>query len=670
MAACALGAIGLTAPAFAELELNKGDRICFIGNNLADRMQHDGWLETLIQTRFPEHELVFRNLGFTADEVNKRPRSQNFRDEHSHLAESEADVIFCFFGYNESYKDNPESFAKDLRTTIEQMRKMKYNGESAPKIVLFSPIAHEDLKSPHLPDGSENNARLAKYTSAMAAVAKEAGVEYVDLFAPSKAEFAKSADPLTMNGIHLTTEGNRYVAQVIDEALFGAPKKVSEKQLAKLRAAVVDKNYQWFNKYRTTDGYNVYGGRSKLNWDGISNADVMKVEMQMFAVRAANRDKRVWAIAQGKDLEVKDDNLPEAVKVPSNRKNMKPVFKSGEAAIADMTVHSEMEVNLFASEEQFPELINPVQMAVDTDGRLWAAVWPTYPHWNPRKPLNDKLVILKDNDNDGKCDELVPFAENLNSITGFEFWGGGVLVAVAPEILFLKDTDGDDRADVTIRMLQGVTSADSHHTANGLVIGPAGNLYWSRGVFHVANMETPTKVYRSTSSGVYKFDPRTFEIDFHFPIGPNPHGNAFDAWGFQYATDGTSGTGDYIAIGRGQRAPHRLYKKRVRPVPASGILGSSHFGEFEDNFLICNSITRSAFSACCSISSTTTVPISRWRSSSPSWYPKTRISVRRTWRSAVTAPCTCPTGKTRLSATCSTTCASRCVITPTVASTG
>ncbi|SVC86135.1 uncharacterized protein METZ01_LOCUS338989, partial [marine metagenome] len=168
---------------------------------------------------------------------------------------------------------------------------------------------------------------------------------------------------------------------------------------------------------------------------------------------------------------------------------------------------------------------------------------------------------------------------------------GGVLVAAAPELLFLKDTDGDDKADVRIRLAQGVSSADTHHTANGLTMGPAGWLYWSRGVFHVTNMETPTKTFRSTRSGVYRFNPRTFEIEFHFPIGPNPHGNSFDRWGFHYATDGTSGTGSYVSIGKGMGSPKQFYQKRVRPVPASGILSSSHFPPaHEGNFLICNAI--------------------------------------------------------------------------------
>ncbi len=61
-----------------KLELRKGDHICIIGNTLADRMQHDGWLETYIHSRFPKLDLTFRNLGFSGDELTLRMRSQSF----------------------------------------------------------------------------------------------------------------------------------------------------------------------------------------------------------------------------------------------------------------------------------------------------------------------------------------------------------------------------------------------------------------------------------------------------------------------------------------------------------------------------------------------------------------------------------------------------------------
>ena len=79
-----------------------------------------------------------------------------------------------------------------------------------------------------------------------------------------------------------------------------------------------DRNYYWFSRYRVVDGYNVYGGRSKLAWFGQSNADVMKREMEIFDVMTSNRDKRVIAVAQGGDLEVKDDNLPAELVVKTN----------------------------------------------------------------------------------------------------------------------------------------------------------------------------------------------------------------------------------------------------------------------------------------------------------------------------------------------------------------
>src|SRR5438094_9318488 len=86
------------ATAADKLELQPADHICIIGNTLADRMHHSGWLESLIYTRFPKHDLVFRNLGFSGDEVTVRLRSQEFGTPDEWLKREKADVIFAFFG--------------------------------------------------------------------------------------------------------------------------------------------------------------------------------------------------------------------------------------------------------------------------------------------------------------------------------------------------------------------------------------------------------------------------------------------------------------------------------------------------------------------------------------------------------------------------------------------
>jgi len=579
-----------------HLELHRGDHICYIGNTMADRMQHHAWLETYIHALHPRHELTFRNLGFAGDELKRRPRSANFGSPDQWLTKCKANVVFCFFGYNEALRGPAglATFKGDLAELIDTMRSHKYNGSAAPRLVVFSPIATENLHNPNLPDGTENNRKLALYTDAMRKVCQSKDVLFVDVFAATIKLYAETAQPLTLNGIHLLDAGNYRLAKFIIGRLFPNTPLPGVSELTRLRQAVLDKNLYWFSRYRVVDGYNVYGGRSKLAWFGQSNADVMRREMEIFDIMTANRDRRVWAVAQGGDLVVKDDNIPKLLTVRTSKRG--PLaggrfpYLGAEEAIGKMHVADGMQVNVYASEEMFPRLVNPVQMAVDTNSRLWASVWPSYPHWNPTQPRKDALVILPDENGDGVADACIVFADQLNSITSFEFWGGGVLVAAPPEIWFLKDTDGDDRADVKLRVLQGLSSADTHHSANAMLIGPDGWLYWSRGIFNTANFETPTKTYRSGKSGVHRFNPRTFEVEFHFPIGPNPHGDVFDRWGYQFANDGTGGTGCYVDIGKGI-GNKQWFKKRVRPVPAIGILSSSHFPEHNNgNFLICNAI--------------------------------------------------------------------------------
>ena len=184
--------------------LQPKDHISIIGNTLAERMQYDGWLETMLQARYPKHELVVRNLGFSGDEVSTRPRSKNFGTpdewlsglaqpiggyEDNRLAgtNTRADVVFAFFGYNESFAGQAglDAFKKELTAWIAHTLAQKYNGKSAPRVVLFSPLAHEDLGNPDLPDGKENNQRLALYTKAMADAARAGNITFVDLYTPS-----------------------------------------------------------------------------------------------------------------------------------------------------------------------------------------------------------------------------------------------------------------------------------------------------------------------------------------------------------------------------------------------------------------------------------------------------------------------------------------------------
>ncbi|WP_397384793.1 PVC-type heme-binding CxxCH protein [Prosthecobacter sp.] len=585
----------------APFAFGKGDVVAILGNGLPDRMQHDGWMETLLQSQLPDQQVRFRNMSTSGDRPNNYPRSSGATHMTDYLRHVKADVVFGFFGYNESYDNKPEEFQKQLVEFVKKTRGSKANGKSFPRIVLFSPIAHEDTRNVNVPDGKAHNAKLEAYTKATEAAAKEAGVAFVDLYHPSLELFKAAKEPLTINGVHLSIEGDRQLAEVIAKALLGKQVSASP-SMEPLREAVMDKDLHWYNRYHASDGNDVWGSRSTLSFtNGQTNAVVLQHELSMLDIMTANRDERVWARITGGDKKIDDSNVPKPVPVISNvgggsksssaQKEGILKYISGEEAIKHMAVKKGFEVHLFADETRFPQIANPVQMQFDTKGRLWVAAWPTYPKWEPLKEMNDALVILHDDNNDGSADRATEFARVQNPL-GFEFWNGGVLVTRQSEILFLKDTDGDDKADVQTIMLMGLDSSDSHHGANNLIYGPDGGLYWQSGVFMQHNHEHPWGPSLNTgASAMYRFDPRRFTIARHADNSPNPHGTSFDSWGYQYATDGTGGRAYQVRPEGNGFKMYELLKKEVRPVTASEVVSSTHFPEaMQGDFLICNVI--------------------------------------------------------------------------------
>ena len=585
----------------APFAFQKDDIVAILGNGLPERMQHDGWMEALLQSALPELNVRFRNMSASGDRPNSFPRSKGHMHMTDYLRHVKADVVFGFFGYNESFENTPDEYQKTLVDFVKYVRGTKANGESFPRIVLFSPIAHEDTGNPNVPTGADHNPQLEAYTKATETAAKEAGVAFVDLFHPTKELFANAAEPLTLNGVHLTEEGNRQLAEVIAKALLGRQVSASP-SMADLREAVLDKNVHWNARYRARDGNDVWGGRSTLAFtNDQTNAEVLQHELTMLDVMTANRDPRIWARAAGEDVEVDDSNVPAPVPVISNvgggskssnaMKEGSLEYLSAEEEIQHIAIADGFEISLFADESRFPQLINPVQMQVDTKGRIWAAVWPTYPMWEPLKGMGDALVICHDDDKDGKCDRVTEFAKIQNPL-GFEFWNGGVIVTSAPDIWFLKDTDGDDVADVRQILLQGVDFADTHHGANNLIMGPDGGIYWQSGVFLVHNYEHPWgPSLQASVSAMYRFDPRRFTIAKHADNSPNPHGISFDRWGYHYATDGTGGRAYQVRPEGNGFKMYELLKKEVRPVTASEVVSSTHFpDDMQGDFLICNVI--------------------------------------------------------------------------------
>jgi glucose/arabinose dehydrogenase len=593
---CAL--LAAESHAADTLKLEKGDHVVLIGNTLAERQQYFGNFETLLHSRFPELELVVRDLGWSADEVALRPRSLDFKDHGDTLEGLKADVVLAFFGFNESFGGDAglEKFQKNLDAFITETTGTNYNGKSPARLALISPIAHENLGNKNITDGKKNNENIKKYTDAMAAAAKKHGIVFVDLFTPSQKAMEKADQKLTINGIHLNEHGDAIVAKMIDTGLFGARPAAADKvDLAKLKAEVNEKNKQFFYDHRTVNGYYVYGGRKAPY--GVVN---FPAEFARLRTMIDNREKRVWAVAQGKSVpaEIDDSNLPELKDVKTNFKNP-IVLTSPEESQSKMTLPEGYEVNLFASEVDFPDLQKPVAMTFDTKGRLWVTACPSYPHYSPGIPANDKILIFEDTNGDGKADTQKVFADGLYLPIGLELGFGKVFVSEEPNLMVMEDTNGDDKADKRELIMHGFDSGDSHHACHMFVWEPGMALHFQEGTFLHTQIETPYGPVRSHNAAVYRFEPQTWKLDNYisYPFA-NPWGHYFDRWGQDFLADASGGANYYATAFSGDvdypnkhPSMRQFLKKEWRPTAGCELVSSHNFPEdVQGDYLLNNCI--------------------------------------------------------------------------------
>ena len=623
----------LGCPCFsAELELKKGDKICLVGNALGERLQHFNQWERDLYQRFPDLELSVRNLCFPGDEPKTRIRSMNFGEPDVHLAHSKAAVILFFFGFNESFagKGGLEAFKQEIRDLIAHTKGQNYSGNGEPRMAFVSPIAFENTGDKNLPNGNEHNTNLAAYTAALREVCSEAKVGFVDLFAPTLKLFEQTEKPLTSNGSHLNRDGYTALANILNDRLFGTDTK-KRNENPRLLAAIDDKNFHWWHRYRAVNGYSIYGKRGEAGSDGTyRNREVMEREREILDQMCANRDARISEIAKGLPVpeSIDDSNSLPFIEPKSNVGNNEkdPNRKAGKLGSLDyLTAEQQQskfkmapgyEITLVASEEMFPDLAKPVAMNFDSKGRMWVSTMPSYPQWKPKTKLDDKILILEDDNGDGRADRCKVFADGLHQPTGFELGHGGAYVAEQPDILFLKDTDGDDKADIRERKLFGFDTADSHHGLAAFEWGPDGALYFNEGTFKYSQVESPYGLQRLEEAGVWRYDPRTERMEVHASLSfANPWGHVFDKWGQNFIADASPGynywatpisgksiypdkhPGGSQAKGHDnpgskiEKEPRHFIEKRTRPSSGCEIVSSRQFFDKDQgNFLINNVI--------------------------------------------------------------------------------
>jgi putative heme-binding domain-containing protein len=211
--------------------------------------------------------------------------------------------------------------------------------------------------------------------------------------------------------------------------------------------------------------------------------------------------------------------------------------KSPEDEKAGFHLPDGFEAQLFASE---PQIAKPLNMAWDTRGRLWITNTIEYPY--PAKPgtePRDSIKILEDTDGDGRADKVTTFADKLNIPMGLLPTAGGVICFNIPDIVFLRDNDGDDKADERIKLLGPFdTTRDTHGMVNGLRRGPDGWIYACHGFNNQSNVTAKDgSNVKLISGNTFRFRDDGSRIEQWTMGQVNPFGLAADDWGNLYSAD-------------------------------------------------------------------------------------------------------------------------------------
>src|SRR5260370_30326941 len=128
----------------------------------------------------------------------------------------------------------------------------------------------------------------------------------------------------------------------------------------------------------------------------------------------------------------------------TRRSSQAPDPLSPEKSLQTFRRSEDFHVELLASE---PDVVDPADMAFDENGKIYVAEMIDYPDDPPPgKPPRSRIVLLEDRNGDGRIDHSTIFADQLLEVSGLMPWKGGLIVTTAPEILYLKDTDGDDQS--------------------------------------------------------------------------------------------------------------------------------------------------------------------------------------------------------------------------------
>ena len=499
------------------------------GGAMVEKLQEEGSFESYMQLANAGKKIQFRSCAYVGDQVDFRIRASRFGLHMKYLLQQwEANRVIMAFGANESYAGakGVAAFEKNLESYI-QLIKARH-GDS--QYILVSPTAAENVSGLQGVDFTQRNNDLKLYSDRMKKIAEKYQIHFVDLYTPTVEIFKSGGGAYTMNSHNLTNKGSAIVGRILASTIAGKQKIAAlspeSKVFQSVQKMVQRKALEVSQAYHPANGISYYGLRKRTY--------EYNNEIPHYLKLANILDQAIWQQAKNKRSITPFPKLPvyRLTDVPNKRpKRGLGIVKSAKEDLKDFTLADGYTINCFASSEDYPELINPLQVQFDGRGRLWVSCFASYPHPLPGMVSNDTILIFEDTDNDGKADKRTVFADGLDLPDGFVFYKNGIVVSTARKLVYLADTDGDDQSDLRREVLRGFDNTDTHHSGY-LQRSPHGDIILSEALFHRGQFETPHGVVHTKDTSIMSLDMDTRKLTVERQTeSPNPWKVTFNQWG-------------------------------------------------------------------------------------------------------------------------------------------
>ncbi len=323
--------------------------------------------------------------------------------------------------------------------------------------------------------------------------------------------------------------------------------------------------WTWVREHGKGRVFYTASGHDQRTWNQPGFQDLM---MRAILWTVGDQVRSLW-----EGLEFPEHEYVESDNIANYEKRLHPLMLQEPFDQSDseklIQVPAEFALEVFATE---PDIVNPMFMNWDEQGRLWVIESVDYPNKvNENGIGNDRIKICVDTDGDGRADQFTVFADSLNIPTSLVFSNGGVIVSAAPDFLFLKDTDGDDKADLKESLISGWGTFDTHAGPSNLKYGFDNYIWGTVGYSAFEGMVAGSKF--KFSQGIYRFHPQVNEFEFVTSTSNNTWGLGFSENFDVFASTANNAHSWYIGIPDG-------YFQGVKGIPKVGSKKISEYYAF------------------------------------------------------------------------------------------